>query len=436
MTQPTTPHRAAPDGPADGQPGLSPESRPLRRTSRQKVLGGVCGGLGRYFDIDPVIFRIVVGALSVAGGVGLIVYGFAWLLIPVEDERENEARRLLSGRVEGAALTALFLALIGCGLFLTMLSNSGTIAFAALLVLAMSGAAVWSRRRRTAAPESGAADQSAAHAAPDAPPETKAPPAPDSPSWWRHPTVREVGAEPSSSGYLWGPEEVLESPGAPGKGRPAPAGAGGPRGIGGTVFSLALLAGFLGTRLSWDGSPLGTSLQIGLACALGVFGLGLAVSSMLGRTGLGTVLMTVLTAALLAGAAALPKDIDTRWARTDWKPPSVTALQPRYELGTGAATLDLSALSVPAGKTVSTTAEVGAGRLKILIPEDASVRLRAEAGLGDIRLPGERKNDIDISPDQVERAVLPAPKGAEPSGTLELNVEVGLGQVEVARAGS
>ncbi|MFI1866310.1 PspC domain-containing protein [Streptomyces jumonjinensis] len=439
MTEPTTPHRAAPDGPPEAQAGLSPEVRPLRRTPRQKMLAGVCGGLGRYYDIDPVIFRIVVGVLAVTGGIGLIFYGFAWLLMPLEDSEENEARRLLSGRVEGSALTALFLSLIGCGLFLTMLHSGGTITFSALLALAMSGAAVWSQRRRTVTPESGPLDPATAQAVADAPPETKAPPAPDSPSWWRDPIVKDGSTGPTPSGYLWGPQDERAAMAATNislREPPAPPRPRGPRGIGGTIFTLALVAGFLGVRLSWDHNPLGTSLQIGLACALGAFGLGLAVSSLLGRTGFGTVAMTVLTALALAGAAALPKDIDTRWVRTDWKPSSVAAVQPRYELGSGVGTLDLSGLTVPAGQTVSTEAEVGAGGLKVLIPANAAVKLRATAGLGDIRLPGEKKNDIDVSPDQSRRVTLPAPKGAKPTGTLELLLEVGVGQVEVTRAAS
>ncbi|MER5767920.1 PspC domain-containing protein [Streptomyces sp. NPDC001985] len=441
MTQPTPPHPAAPDGPSAAAPELSPELPPLRRTPHRKVLGGVCGGLGRYYDMDPVIFRIVAGALGVAGGLGLILYGFAWLLIPVEGEEENEARRLLSGRGEGAALTAVLLALVGSGLFLTMLNNSGVLAFATLLGLAMSGAAVWSRRRRALTPESGPLDPATAQAVSVAPPETKAPPTPGSPSWWRDPIVKEreregdTGAAPT--GYLWGPEDSEEPGGRKRRpGRPDTAGRRGPRPIGGTVFGFALAAFLLGTKLSWDGSPLGTSLQMGLACALGVFGLGLAVSSILGRTGLGTVLMTIVTAGLLAGSAVLPKDISTQWIETEWKPSSVARVEPRYELGSGVATLDLSALSIPAGRTVSTHAEVGAGRLKILIPGDAPVKVRVQAGLGDISLPGEKKNDIDISPDQSRNTELRAPEGAGPSGTLELNVQVGVGQVEVTRAAS
>lgn len=40
---------------------------PLRRSRGSKVVGGVCGGLGRYFDLDPVIFRVVIGVLAVPG---------------------------------------------------------------------------------------------------------------------------------------------------------------------------------------------------------------------------------------------------------------------------------------------------------------------------------------------------------------------------------
>ncbi|MEU6940763.1 PspC domain-containing protein, partial [Streptomyces rubiginosohelvolus] len=155
--------------PSNTAPGVAPPEAPkptLRRTPRQKVIAGVCGGLGRYCDVDPVIFRIVVGVLSVTGGIGLIFYGFAWLLLPAEGEDENEARKLLSGRVDGASLVALLLALIGCGLFLSMLHNRGMLSFAALLTVAVVGFAVWTQSRRTADPEAPAAPPGAPAAPP------------------------------------------------------------------------------------------------------------------------------------------------------------------------------------------------------------------------------------------------------------------------------
>ncbi|MCT4355723.1 PspC domain-containing protein [Streptomyces sp. Je 1-79] len=437
-------------------PAEAPSVSPLRRSRQHRVVAGVCGGLGRHFDLDPVIFRIAIGVLSVTGGIGLIFYGFAWLLVPLAGEEENEGRRLLSGRVEGAALAAVLMALVGCGVFLSMLRNGGTLAFAMMLSIAVCGAAVWSQRRMQAAAGDAESRMDAATAAAvaEAPPEAKAPPLVEFPSWWKDPIVKDGSTGKVAVGYLWGPHGAgpdgrmpngeIPVPGSqwgtgePAAGRRPEASAvqRGPRSIGGLVFLLALLAGGLGTGLSWETHPLGTSLQIGLVAALAVFGLGLVVAGFLGRTGFGTIFLTVVTAGLLAVAAALPKEISTEWVRTTWRPASVAAVEPRYELGTGVGTLDLSRLAVPAGTTVGTEAEVGAGKLEVIVPKNVTVKLRAQVGLGDLQLPQQRPEDIDIAPDRDESRTLPPAAGTTPGGTVDLSLEVGLGQVEVTRADS
>ncbi|MFI1246080.1 PspC domain-containing protein [Streptomyces anulatus] len=447
--------------PSDAAPGVAPPEAPkptLRRTPRQKVVAGVCGGLGRYCDVDPVIFRIVLGVLSATGGIGLIFYGFAWLLLPADGDDENEARKLLSGRVDGASLVALLLALIGCGLFLSMLHNREMLAFAALLTLAVVGFSVWTQNRRTAgAPEDPAAPPGAPAAPPGPvhtgglgtpPPEVKAPPTPGSPSWWRDPIVKDGTTGPVGSGYLWGPADTDPDAARAGakSGRPTPDAPflrpqpspveRGPRSIGGPVFLAALLAGGLGTGLSWEQQPLGVALQIGLIAALAVFGSGLLIASVLGRTGFGTVLMAMITAGLLAGAAVLPKDIDTSWARQEWRPASVSAVEPRYELSTGDARLDLSGLKVPRGETVRTGLDVAAGRAAVVVPENVTVKVRAEAGLGEIRLEEGQRVQVRINSDEAKQRTLPPPAGTKPAGTIELVLEVGIGQVEVTRAAS
>ena len=58
-------------------------SRQLYRSRHDRVLFGVCGGLGRYLAIDPVLLRILTVVLVFAG-VGLVAYVVAWLLIPEE----------------------------------------------------------------------------------------------------------------------------------------------------------------------------------------------------------------------------------------------------------------------------------------------------------------------------------------------------------------
>ncbi|MFJ1915289.1 PspC domain-containing protein [Streptomyces sp. NPDC088147] len=451
MTQPSpAPPAAPPPAPAPGAGTGTAPSRPptpdLRRSHRQKMVAGVCGGLGRYCDIDPVIFRIVIGVLTVTGGIGLIFYGFAWLLIPLDGEDENELRRLLSGRVDGSSLIAVLLALVGCGLLLSMLGDDGTLYFATMLSIAVVGSAVWSQRRRLTAPAGMSPDSATAHATAEAPPETQAPPTPGgAPSWWRDPIVKDgttgrVPGRPAEADYLWGPPEVAEGRRERRDGAtplsirtPRPRG---PRGISGTVFLFALLAGGLGMGLTWDSRPFGTSLEIGLAAALAVLGLGLVVSSFLGRTGLGTIFLAMVTAGLLAASAAVPKDITTEWGRRQWTPAAVASVEPRYELGSGIATLDLTGLAVPRGQTVRTSAEVGAGQLKVVVPEGVTVKVRATAGFGDISLPGEPPDEVNISPDQSRQRTLSPRAGSAPAGALELRLEIGVGQVEVTRAAS
>ena len=47
-----------------------------------KKLSGVCGGLGEYFDKDPVLFRILFVLLVLLKGFGIILYLIMWLIIP------------------------------------------------------------------------------------------------------------------------------------------------------------------------------------------------------------------------------------------------------------------------------------------------------------------------------------------------------------------
>ncbi|MEU6545542.1 PspC domain-containing protein [Streptomyces sp. NPDC046859] len=437
--------RAAEGEAADAAAAPGPPHR-FRRDRPHKMLAGVCAGLGRQCDMDPVIFRITLAVLSATGGIGLIFYGFAWLLVPYEDEDENEVRKLLTGRVDGHALTAVLFALVGCGVFLTMLKNGGVLVFAVVLSFLLAGAGYWSRHRGAPDP-----DPLAAQAVADAPPEAQAPPVPAAyPSWWRDPIVKD-GTHEGGTGYLWGPRDAhdrdMAAAVAIGRGtwggreeirvrRPAPPRPRGPRRIGGRVFLLALLAGALGTGGTWHDQPLGTSLQTGLACALLVFGPGIALSAFLGRTGAGTVFLAVVTAGLLAASTALPKDIGTHWVETTWSPATAADLRPGYELGTGAGTLDLSGVAFKPDRTVTTRADVGVGRLKVIVPEGVTVDLSVDVGVGDIQLPGDDSRDVDVAPGKHKELTLEPVGGTDSAGTLDLDLSVGIGQAEVSRATS
>ncbi|MEF8835312.1 MAG: PspC domain-containing protein [Candidatus Thermoplasmatota archaeon] len=55
----------------------------LYRSGKDKLLGGVCGGIGEYFGIDPMIVRIIWVILAIASlGTALLVYIILWIFIP------------------------------------------------------------------------------------------------------------------------------------------------------------------------------------------------------------------------------------------------------------------------------------------------------------------------------------------------------------------
>lgn len=64
----------------------------LFRSKKERVLGGVCGGLAEYFDIDPIIIRILFVILGPATGIGLLVYIVMWITVPEESMEHYYAR--------------------------------------------------------------------------------------------------------------------------------------------------------------------------------------------------------------------------------------------------------------------------------------------------------------------------------------------------------
>ena len=54
----------------------------LYRSGKNKILGGVCGGLGDYFEVDPTLVRILWILFLFAGGAGLLAYLIAWFIVP------------------------------------------------------------------------------------------------------------------------------------------------------------------------------------------------------------------------------------------------------------------------------------------------------------------------------------------------------------------
>lgn len=91
---------ASPEPELDSLSGSgSPSSSPrLYRSRHDRFLGGVCGGLGQYFGIDPVIVRLAF-VLLLTTGIGVLAYLVLWIVVP--ERPAGEVETLASSRWAG-----------------------------------------------------------------------------------------------------------------------------------------------------------------------------------------------------------------------------------------------------------------------------------------------------------------------------------------------
>jgi len=109
VLEPESPH--AEDVPPDG-PGKPPLR--LYRSRSERMLGGVCGGLGQYFNVDPVWLRLAFVVLAL-GGAGVLAYLILWIVIPGRPLTEPEPAITTTPR-SGHGKEVLAWALVAIGL--------------------------------------------------------------------------------------------------------------------------------------------------------------------------------------------------------------------------------------------------------------------------------------------------------------------------------
>ena len=68
---------------------MSSEMKRLYRSNEDRMIGGVCGGLGEYLSIDPTLVRLLFVLFAMTGGSGVLAYIVMLLIIPVEPYVEN-----------------------------------------------------------------------------------------------------------------------------------------------------------------------------------------------------------------------------------------------------------------------------------------------------------------------------------------------------------
>ena len=356
-------------------------ARRLVRTSDGRWLGGVAAGLGRYFDINPLVYRIAFAALALAGGTGLLLYLAAYLVIPDEQADESIAVETMRTRRDQPWLL-LGVGLLGFGALFALSEASfwpgnGNFWFAAVLA---GAALVWWRvssrdRSMSTALAADATAPPAAPAVPGAAPRTPRPP-----------------ARPS----LFAP-------------------------VVGALLAASGLFGLLSVLDVYD-----VDLEVAFAAGVVIVGGAVAIGAMTQRRVGGLVVLGLILLASFGVAAATPVSISSGAGEKTERPLTVSALEPSYELGLGALELDLRAVTLPAG-TTSVDASVGAGELVITVPEGVAVEVDAHAGVGEIDVVGERDDGIDV-----DRTLTLAGSGPD-APLLQLEADVGFGSIEVRR---
>ncbi len=370
----------------DPTPTLDPtpalDEAPPRRLVRPddgRWLGGVCAGLGRYFDVNPLIYRIAFAALALAGGTGLLLYLAAYLVIPGERSEESIAVEALRGHREHPWL------LVGVGLLafgaLFALSearfwpDTGNVWLAALIV---GGALVWwhvsnrDRPPRTAHTPAVAADAT-----------TVVQPAPPPP-------------RPPAKQSLFAP-------------------------VVGALLACAGLFGLLSVLDVYD-----VDLAVALAAGLAIVGVAIAVGAFTQRRVGGLVVLGLFLLAGFGAAAATPVSVSSGIGEKSEQPAAFSDLERSYELGIGELDLDLGAVALPPGTTF-VDASVGVGDLVITVPRGVALEIDVQAGIGEVDVLGRSDDGIDAH----RRITVPGPTPDAP--VLDVDADVGLGAVEVRR---
>ena len=387
---PPGPQPAAPEPPD----GAVPAPRRLVRDPDDKVVAGVCAGLGRYTDTDPVLWRVTVGVLTVFGGAGLVLYLLAWVLVPRTGSPASFAERTLRGPDRTAAV-------IGAGLLgLVTIAVLDLIDTGLVVLAVVVGVVLLATRERRAGIV----------------------PGPSSRAWGPAAPPSAYGVPPSAYGVApvvpaWEP-----APPAPLRERSV---------LGPVTLSVAtLVAGVLLPlrELGVDGI---TGPRV-LAAALLVVGAGLVVGTWIGRARW-LFAVGVVLALLLVPAAALDGGLAGGAGERTWVPVAADD-GAGYELGAGEATLDLR--RVEPGSVGALTARVGLGRLLVLVPDDLRVRVVPEIGLGElVRDDGDGRTVSGAEPFD-DRGVDEVLLGPADGRELVLGAEVGLGELEVRRVAS
>lgn len=416
-------HRGDHDGAMSMPPGAPPEEPPaadrpppddegprvtweqvrdlgrLRRSSTDRHVAGVAGGLARHLDVDPAILRVGFVVLVFFGGAGLIVYAACWLLVPADDGAEAPIR--LDDRTRTVALVV-----VGAFAALALLGDvlgSGWFPWP-LALLALVGGVLYSRRANQGRP---AAGDGAATVAPGAAgTEPNAPPGTTDPVYATDP----VGGYPP--GYVYG--EGWYPPRPPDPRKRGPVLFWYTVGLAMTGVGALLILAAAGVDVPSSAYPAAVVVACGAMLTIGAF---------YGRAG-GLILLGLLAAAA-TGATLVVDRADPQ--QVVERPTTAATVEETYEVGVGELVLDLTEVADPEELDErEIRVDNGVGRVEVVVP-DTGLDVSGDAvvhGPGGTWIFGEDGGGVDTRTEFDH-------DGGEDVPALTLDVSTGVGQVTV-----
>lgn len=375
------------------------------------MVAGVGGALAHRWRIDPILVRVGFVVLCLFGGLGLMVYGVGWLLLPDADGQIH-GEEILGGRFTPGAVGGLVVLLIGIFSIGPVWavgdgpSVGGLIALASLvlvILLLLHAFGVIGNDSGTSSRVGGRVDLTKRGSAGSAGTHT-----------WQ---VASPSA-PHGTPVVSQPVDPPNPPQAPKPLKQSPPRRRGP-GTAGTTLATGLALLVAGAVVaSRDALPTGTDVDaVAWAAVLGVLALTLVVVGLSGRRsgGIGWLAAIAAVVALVNGLAGGTSE--RFFDDATWTPTVLNADGATFQLATGSAVLDLTDLDVAASASAvpELDADVSIGELKVLVPDDLAVELDTAVGLGDLSGAPEGGSRI----------------GATGPVDLVLNLNVGIGDLEI-----
>jgi phage shock protein PspC (stress-responsive transcriptional regulator) len=407
------------------EPGdTNTSTRKLVRLPDDGHIAGVCAGLARFLNVDPLLVRIAAFILLISGP-GFFLYLAAWIFVPSADgtmlvEQVKPLPEDKHTQVVGIVLIASAIIVLSGGWWWSPTRHW-------LVPLGLIGLGGWRLLRKDR--DDGRPDPTSVVPEPPAPSGTTEAPTGSAPSTDEDVTDAEADAADTTSVFaspLAGDGDGPPPPDdAPTAAVPIPP----PAHLEPTRRRRRFLGPLvLGALLIWGGAAWlgGVQLQDGLAIALVILGGGFVLGAFVGGSR-----ALVFPAFVVGAALVFTSIVDIPWAGgigdRRWEVDEASDLRGDYEVGIGQGTLDLTELTLGAGRHREVHASVGIGELRVIVPDDLNLEVTTHVGAGDIDVLGRHDEGVGVDLDRDF-------DGSSRSGTIELDLEVGLGHIEVRAA--